>query len=143
MKKPVVRLLRFKSSDEGTFSMLMIDGRFFCYTAELPWRGNKTAVSCIPAGRYECEMVDSPKYGRVYGVKAVPGRSHILIHAGNWAGDTSKGYKSNSNGCILLGSSVGEISGQEGVASSRFTLGKFEKFLNSQPFILQVQDCYE
>lgn len=32
---------------------------FSCVTLELPWRGNRTGVSRLPAGRYIAEVVDS------------------------------------------------------------------------------------
>lgn len=52
---------------------------------ELPWLNNERSVSCIPAGTYDCERINHPKYGHCWLVKNVPGRDGILIHTGNFA----------------------------------------------------------
>lgn len=52
---------------------------------ELPWLDNERSVSCIPAGTYECERINHPKYGHCWLVKDVPGREGILVHIGNYA----------------------------------------------------------
>jgi hypothetical protein len=123
-------LTREPSTDQGTEGRLVIpDIGFTCFTLELPWRGNASRVSCIPRGPYTCVAVDSPRFGRVYHVQAVPGRTHILIHSGNLAGDVSLGFKSNVEGCILLGSRRGTIQGQCAVLVSRATVRRFMALL--------------
>lgn len=57
---------------------------------ELPWLDNERSVSCIPAGTYECERINHPKYGHCWLVKNVPGRDGILIHIGNYASERSR-----------------------------------------------------
>ena len=101
-------LTRRNSGDQGTFGMLEIGDNSW-FTLELPWRDNQRSVSCIPAGDYECRWVVSRKYGHVYWLEAVPGRTGILIHAGNLAGDMSLGWLSHSKGCILLGQRQGQL----------------------------------
>lgn len=75
-------LSRYKTSTQGTFGRIKLED-FLYKTLELPWLDNKRQVSCIPAGQYECKIVQSPRFGRVYQVAKVPGRSQILIHWGN------------------------------------------------------------
>lgn len=135
-----VTLRRNPSRDFGTFGHLSADD-FVCHTLELPWRDNRVRRSCIPSGRYECAMVRSPKFGKVYHVRAVPGRSHILIHAGNLGGDVELGYRSNILGCILLGQRVGTLGGQPAVLISRPAISEFVRSLEAQPFDLEVSDA--
>ena len=54
-------------------------------TLELPWLNNIRQESCIPAGTYNCERLNHPRFGHCWHVKDVPGRSEILFHAGNIA----------------------------------------------------------
>lgn len=91
-------------------------GDFSCYTLELPWINNQQNISCIPAGTYECIKHVSPKFGDCISIKNVAGRSHILIHAGNFTEQTK--------GCILVGESIADIDrdGILDVAASRSTL---------------------
>jgi len=105
---PTVRLLRGPSTDQGTFGRLLF-GPHALHTVELPWRNNARQLSCIPPGTYRCAIVNSPKFGRVYGVQAVPGRSHILIHAANLGGDVDKGWATHLQGCIAPADKLGAI----------------------------------
>ena len=134
-----VTLFRLKYSDQGTLGRLMA-GDFSCYTLEPPWRNNQRSISCISLGEYESTMIISPKFGRVYYIKNVDNRSGILIHSGNLAGDVSLGYKTNSNGCILLGEKVGTLQGQLAVLLSRPAITKFMSYMTNQDFILDVID---
>ena len=88
-------------------------------TLELPWRKNAPQYSCIPPGRYSASYVLSPRldkhYYRLYGV---PKRTEILIHPFNHAGDVTRGYHCESEGCIALGQGIGYIYGQLGVIGS-------------------------
>lgn len=107
-------LTRSPSSDTGTFGTLVLDNGTTLRSVELPWRGNSTGRSCIPVGTYRCEMVNSPSKGRVYGVKNVPGRQHILIHVANFAGDVTLGYTSELEGCIAPALGIGELKNKAG-----------------------------
>jgi len=68
---------------------------FKCYTLELPYKGNKKQISCIPANEYQVVLHASPRFGVVYKIQNVDNRSEILIHKGNYINDTK--------GCILVG----------------------------------------
>jgi len=85
---------------------------------ELPWKDNQTNISCIPTGEYNMDVVKAGKFGLVYWVRNVPGRTSILIHSGNWAGDTSKGLRTHSHGCVLVGMKRGILLGQRAILDS-------------------------
>jgi hypothetical protein len=90
-----MRLVRVSRNSEATYGVLIQGYTPFAVTLEDPWRENEREVSCIPAGTYQCVRVQSHKFGDTFEVKDVPGRSHILFHAGNTTEDTM--------GCILVG----------------------------------------
>lgn len=133
-----VILSRIKQSDTGTEGELTTLG-FACKTLELPWKDNKPNISCIPVGEYQAVMYNSPKFKRVYCVQNVPGRKDILIHSGNFAGDTEKGFKSDVQGCILLGDLMGLIKNQKAILKSRITLSDFMFHMNEKPFKLIIK----
>lgn len=140
MKKVVIA--RLKSGDTGTFGKLMTEG-FSCYTGELPWRDNRNKVSCIPTGTYNVALRQSPKFGRIYEIKGIIGRSYVLIHSGNFAGDISLGWASHVEGCVLLGNKLGKLQNKKGtmqdaVLASSVALGAFMRHMGHQPFILDV-----
>jgi len=93
-----------------------------CCTLELPWADNKNRRSCIPPGpgkeaiSYRVKRHESPRYGETLYLPGVPGRSEILIHAGNYISDTL--------GCILVGAQFTDLDGDSltDVTSSRQTL---------------------
>ena len=133
----IINLDRIKTSDQGTEGIIY-SSNFAFFIIELPWKDNKRDVSCIPDGKYKAVITDSPKYGRVYKLKSVPDRSDILIHYGNWAGDTTKGFISNSQGCLILGKGIGELSGQRAVLKSKAGLKEFMKKLREEDFTLKI-----
>jgi len=149
MKRLILR--RGPSTDAGTFGTLIIDGEEFCHTAELPWRDNRVERSCIPAGVYTCVWKKSPTWGWCYEVTGVDGRTHVLIHKGNWAGDVELGLKTNVEGCILLGRAPavmapkpkdGKVWGpQKGVTSSEPTVAAFHAKMAEETFELEIIDA--
>lgn len=82
--------------------------------------------------------VNTPKRGDVYLVEHVPGRSSILIHSGNVAGDVTKGLESDVLGCILLGQVRGTRRGQMAVLLSKPAICSFMAEMDRQPFTLEV-----
>ena len=137
------RLVRLETSQEGTFGKMFVDGKFVCATGELPrYAGNpdvenERQTDCIPAGTYHCTLRDSPKFGRAYTVKGVPGRSYIMIHKGNWCGEKPK-WKSDVEGCILLGEKVGYLSNQKALLSSASAYKRFMEVLGGADFELEI-----
>lgn len=124
MKKAV--LVRTSSGDEGTFGHLCTGGGMYT-TAELPWRGNKTDISCIPTGVYKVtKRKPTAKFSYDHWlVEDVRHRTDVLIHIGNYAGDVSKGFKSDVKGCIVVGTQHGVLSNQGAVLCSKDALSKF------------------
>lgn len=122
----------------GTFRISLIDTFWTCHSLELPWKDNQVQRSCIPSGTYQCALVQSPKFGTVYGVQDVPGRSAILVHAGNYGGDIEKGLRSDIEGCILLGLGKGMLSGQPAITSSRDAVAKLMSLTGGRPFELTI-----
>lgn len=132
-------LQRHAGGDEGTPGVLTL-GEHRWYTLELPWRGNTRSKSCIPSGTYRCGPVNSPRFGDVYGVHDVPGRSHILIHAGNHAGDVDIGLRSDVEGCILLGTIAGSLWGQRAVLRSRIAVTAFLAAAGGREIELEIRE---
>ena len=110
-------LVRLEHGSQGTFGVLKLNGEVFCTTIERPPLGNQPNVSCIPTGPYACERIVSPRFGETFEVTRVPGRTHIIFHAGNTITD--------SKGCILLGRSFGRVGGKRAVISSRAAVADF------------------
>lgn len=138
-----VRLVRGPSTDQGTFGLLMFGGHVL-RTTELPWRDNARQRSCIPSGVYLCAMVSSPKFGRVYGVQNVPGRSHVLIHAANLGGDVGQGWETQLHGCIAPAERLGAIRIPDGRMQraglvSRPALRRLMDWAGGQPFTLEIE----
>jgi hypothetical protein len=121
---------RIEFTDKYTLGILEMPS-FTCYTMERPWLDNASNVSCVPSGEYDCSIRVSPKFGRVYQLKDVPGRQFILIHAGNTA--------NNTHGCVLLGKSAGYIEDRRAVLCSRPTLRRFMSLLDEQDFKLVIK----
>ncbi len=124
-------MTRTETGPDGTFGNLVTDSGFQCYFVEKPWHDNKPEVSCIPSATYECGIGESPKFGKVYGVKNVPGRTDILIHPANW--------QRQLLGCIALGRAIGEVMGDRGVMGSRDAVAGFMADLENEPFMLTIQ----
>ena len=70
---------------EGTNGKLEVDGKFICYTIELPWKDNQAGVSCIPEGKYFISKRYSAKFKWHLEVKDVENRNYILFHPANYA----------------------------------------------------------
>ncbi len=127
-----IYLLRQTSTDQGTEGILAVPQLCFSsFTLELPWRDNMRDISCIPPGTYPLTWHESKKF-KAFHVKDVPDRSGVLIHAGNVAGDTGKGFRTDVEGCILLGVSRGTLYGQRAVLHSRAAVDKLNNFLKDR-----------
>ena len=138
-------LFRGQSSVEGTFGYMVVNGLYW-HTLELPYKNNQKNISSIPSGEYKCETRYSPHFKRVtFHLKNVEGRSYVLIHGANFAGDTEKGWQSHLNGCIALGKGCGRIKNKYGnyqraILTSRSAVREFMEELDSKEFKLIIED---
>jgi hypothetical protein len=141
MKKAV--LVRSPSTDQGTFGVMQF-GSSKVHTLELPWRNNKQQRSCVPTGTYECRLVRSPRFGNVYKLLAVPGRSNVLIHPANLGGDIDLGWATELQGCIAPCLRLGAMRNKFGVLQSaglvsRPAVNLLMTWANNEPFELEIQ----
>lgn len=133
-----VTLTRAGSTDDGTFGTFVLDDGISFVSGELPWKENKSRISCIPSGVYICKWINSPKHGPCYQVMDVPHRDMIQIHSANFMGDVSLGKIAQLLGCIALGKSAGVLQGQMAVLSSKVAISEFEKNLKEEDFELTI-----
>lgn len=132
-------LARVAYHPDGTFGVLLhqeaplMPLTPIATTCEEVWAFNQRNASCIPAGRYECRRVNSPKFGNTWEVSNVPGRSAILMHKGNTTLDTE--------GCILIGETFTRINGKVAIGESGLGYGELMTLTAElDHFWLTVQD---
>ena len=122
MRAILVRLEEGNNQTLGELNLYSgIERLFSCKTLELPYVMNLSGISCIPKGNYTVVPRYSEKYKNHYHVLDVHNRTHILIHVGN--------YKTQTEGCILIGNSFTYINDDEllDISSSRKTLKELIK----------------
>lgn len=124
------RLNRTSFGADGVFGVISVREIPICLTCENPWLDNQRNVSCIPPGVYQCVPHSGQKYKHVWRLEDVPGRSAILIHAGNTIKDTQ--------GCILPGLTLGKHLGLPAVLQSAVALNRLREALADE-FILEVR----
>jgi len=131
----------------GCMGELHIDGQFFCYTIEQPWRENRRFVSCVPVGEYALIPFESTKYGKTFALSnaelnVVPTHAEAndgeryacLFHSANWSHQLQ--------GCIAPGKDIAW--GKHGandenimVTDSRRTLDKLMPELKDNRVIIR------
>ena len=108
-------IVRDSYTDQNVLGSLFMGAEHVYYTLERPWLNNRRSVSCIPVGEYKGAVQYSPRFKALLPeLLDVPGRSQILIHAGNTEADTQ--------GCILLGMGRDDVA--RTIQSSRVAVGK-------------------
>jgi len=137
-----VNLFRVRTSDHGTEGMVFAD-TYQCFSIEPPCRNNEPNYSCVPAGTYKVKIRRSPKFGLVFHLTDVQGRTFILIHSGNWAGDRRKGLRSDTYGCLLFGLKRGVMAGQRAVLNSRTAVRRFMEAMGSDQFTLNIYEAWK
>ena len=111
------------------------------YTIELPWKDNKTSVSCVPQGLYNCRPYTSAKYKNVWKILEVPGREAILIHSGNFACDVKLqvgNHSSDTEGCIMVGLGIEEKVPM--ITRSKEAMDYLRGLLGSDNFSIEVKN---
>lgn len=107
-------------------NILLPSGRVLA-TIERPWLKNEISVSCIPEGVYTLSKRYSPvvrrttrtRYDVGWEVRAVPNRTYIMIHPGNWSTDVE--------GCIAVGMQHRILTGRLAVGDS---MAAFQVFMS-------------
>lgn len=138
MNGTFIHLHRTEATSFQTLSRCTVYQDFvpvFSFVAlEPPWKNNERNVSCIPCGLYPLVKRESPKYGRHFLVEETPGRSLILIHAGN--------YRRDSQGCILPGLRLAHLDGDGhlDVSSSLAALSKLNAILPHRSHLLVTSE---
>lgn len=107
-RKSMVVVLKRKYRKECTLGKLLVTDEKGLEnqvaTLELPWKENKTNVSCIPEGTYKVVKTYSPRFKKkLWLVKGVPGRSGIRFHPAN--------FVRQLQGCIAPGLTHYDIDG--------------------------------
>lgn len=126
-----ILLQRLSTSSEGTLGILLINGRPYYITLELPWKNNQKDISCIPVGIYHAIKIYSEKFKKeVYVLQDVPGRDLIEFHIGNKLEDT--------HGCILLGLEFSTT--DYAIVNSRLAFDDFMIRMPSEGFTVTVND---
>lgn len=132
---PSVRIYRVEESYRGTLGIVTICDKAFCVCLEPPDARNQRNISNIPDSQYTCKRVESPRFGETFEVINVPGRSHVLFHAGNFVNDTA--------GCIILAQHFGKLYGERSVLNSGATFKKFmEGVKGIDQFSLTIKEVY-
>ena len=132
-------LTRNPSTDQGTFGTLVLDDGTRYVTGELPDRDNICGLSCIDEGEYRAIPYTSGHLGKVYWLQDVPGRTEVLIHVGNFCGDVKKGYKSDVLGCIIVGTYLNLLDGQQAVHNSLVAMTDLLDRLAGDDLTLTIQ----
>lgn len=110
-----IKIVRGKSTPEGTTGELTTDAGFSCQTLELQWADNQRGISCIkPAPgdapeTYNATIWYSPTLERdVVRLEDKYGRFDCLLHNGTWAGERP-GEITQVHGCTEVGRGYGQI----------------------------------
>lgn len=106
----------------GRLHVPIPEGQETFATIERPWLDNKPNISCIPEGVYDCVPHNGGRFKGVWKLKDVPGRSYILIHAGNWSKDVE--------GCIAVGQYLSDT--QFMVMNSRHAINELRDLLPNE-----------
>lgn len=131
----IITLKRVYLPTETLGSMYDARGELICKTMELPWRDNKTSISCIPEGVYDV-FKQPPKEGRPYWYYRLPDaqtkRRGILIHR--------IAYVKDLLGCIGVGSRFADFN-KDGVPDMEQSAKKLQWMIDTLPesWVLRIE----
>lgn len=149
--KQVYLMRSTNKASEGLFGHIICED-FHCHSGELPWQDNQDNISCVPIGSYLCNYRPDGKHRACYQLVDVDGREAVQIHVGNWCGDISKGYYSDVEGCILVGTGRNRLrplkakpdgshyAFQEAVTDSATAFRELFLFMGPHSFRLNIED---
>lgn len=110
-----LELTRKETGPSETIGILTLNKQIECLILEPPKWNNEKGKSCIPTGRYYCEVYFSKRYHcECLALHNVPGREYICSHPGNTHLETE--------GCLLPGMFQGHMEGRRAVKRSRDAL---------------------
>jgi hypothetical protein len=134
----LVRVWEDKTRTLG-YLMILEDHMEVCRLAilELPDRDNRRNISRIPSGIYKITPDHLDRLGYCVRVHAVPGRSEILIHSGN--------YPRHSRGCLLAGIRFVDLDddGLFDASQSMAAMNKLQNLVPEAGLLLRVIDACE
>ncbi|MCK4883583.1 MAG: hypothetical protein KAS30_01805 [Candidatus Diapherotrites archaeon] len=121
-----IEIARLEKTEDGIRGVLLIEGIIFCYTLEHP-------TKFLKSGTYPAKFEHSNKFNRkLYELKATGDRTEIKIHIGNTMADTE--------GCPLLGLSLGKYKGKWAVLESGSAVDLFHAELNGEDINVCILD---
>lgn len=119
----LIKVERFLHHPDCEISRVYVRDKFFCFSIEDAARTTKIkGETCIPLGVYNLGTRFSPHFSPKFGhdmiwVQNVPNYEFILIHTGNTKKDTE--------GCLILGKTIGVLNGLDAVLTSKPTYLSF------------------
>ncbi|WP_432455086.1 DUF5675 family protein [Agarivorans sp. QJM3NY_29] len=120
-----IKVTRLKQGTKSTLGSLKIDGiakSWYVLEPGGPDSQQEGSDQRINTGSYKLKPYNSPKYKNVYQLLNVPGRTNILIHAGNYHQDTL--------GCLMPGNTSGKSSsGEYNVGNSRTAMKEIFEYI--------------
>lgn len=125
----VLNLQTTSIEDEGCFGILKNGSNALCLTLE---RTFDDVRPIIPAGTFNCVKTVFVRGGYgTFEITGVEGHTRLLFHRGN--------VETDSLGCILLGTTRGELNGEEAILGSAAAFAKFWNLVqNEDSFDLEV-----
>lgn len=129
-------LCRLHDTGKETLGVLRIykglDKIMECKTLEPSWKENEKGISCIPAGKYDVELRESPTFGWTPIIKGVVNRDLILIHKGN--------YRRDTKGCLLVGSDFGDINkdGEMDLVGSKIVFDQLLQLVSRDQAVIKI-----
>jgi hypothetical protein len=106
-------VVRQPSTSHGTAGHLVLENGFECDTLELPWKDNKTGISCTKADTYKGRVWWSPTMNRlVIRWEDKNGRVACLVHTGTWAGGAPEA--TDVHGCTIVGRGYAPVMRKDG-----------------------------
>ena len=124
-------LVRIEQSSDGAIGALSVNGRAFSWTLQPDVTDEHFQIH---AGEYEIRRFHGKTHKDTFEI-VVPGHTALLFHSGN--------TEDHTEGCILLGYTLGQSNGKRAVLSSKDAFVMFMALAGQeQRGTLKITDCY-